>query len=530
MTTDLRPTVRKAGAVSTTVHDHGIGSWPMRRARISPHHTALIGPDEELDYATLASRVEHLATTLRTLGIGRGDRVAYLGPNAISTFECLFASGRRGAIFVPLNTRLAGSEIAYMLRDSGARLLVYGPECAATVAEADPESLGVQHVLSVDELRALVRSTPAEPDDPANHTTRVELDDPALILYTSGTTGRPKGAVLSHGNITWNTVNQLAHVDLASTDVTICAAPLFHVTGLGQITMPTFFKGGTVVVVPKFDPGPFLELIEQRRATGFAAVPTMLQMICDHPDWERRDVSSLRYVVFGGSPVLARVAQEWLARGVQVQQGYGLTEAAPGILMAVPEGIADHPVSAGVPHFFTDTTLETPLRERIDGPGQGELLVRGPHVFTGYWDRPGDTAEAMSADGWLRTGDVVRVDEDGWAQVVDRVKDMIISGGENIYPAEVEAVIAELPGIDQVAVVAKPDERWGEVGHAFVVLAEGATLDEAALRQHLEGRLARYKIPQSFDFVDDLPRTATGKILRAPLRERARTFPPKGHT
>ena len=529
MTTDVRPTVRKAGAVSTTVHDHGIGSWPMRRARISPHRTALVGPDEELDYATLAARVEHLATTLRTLGIGRGDRVAYLGPNAISTFECLFASGRRGAIFVPLNTRLAGSEIAYMLRDSGARLLVYGPECAATVAEADPESLGVQHVLSVDELRALVRSTPAEPDDPANHTTRIELDDPALILYTSGTTGRPKGAVLSHGNITWNTVNQLAHVDLASTDVTICAAPLFHVTGLGQITMPTFFKGGTVVVVPKFDPGPFLELLEQRRATGFAAVPTMLQMICDHPDWERRDVSSLRYVVFGGSPVLARVAEKWLARGVQVQQGYGLTEAAPGILMAVPEGIADHPVSAGVPHFFTDTTLETPLRERIDGPGQGELLVRGPHVFTGYWDRPGDTAEAMSADGWLRTGDVVRVDEDGWAQVVDRVKDMIISGGENIYPAEVEAVIAELPGVDLVAVVAKPDERWGEVGHAFVVLAEGATLDEAALRQHLDGRLARYKIPQGVEFVADLPRTATGKILRAPLRERARTSPPKGH-
>jgi len=197
--------------------------------------------------------------------------------------------------------------------------------------------------------------------------------------------------------------------------------------------------------------------------------------------------------------------------------------------MAVPEGIADHPVSAGVPHFFTDTTLETPLRERIDGPGQGELLVRGPHVFTGYWDRPGDTAEAMSADGWLRTGDVVRVDEDGWAQVVDRVKDMIISGGENIYPAEVEAVIAELPGIDLVAVVAKPDERWGEVGHAFVVLADGATLDDAALRQHLEGRLARYKIPQSVEFVDDLPRTATGKILRAPLRERARTSPPKGH-
>ena len=289
----------------------------------------------------------------------------------------------------------------------------------------------------------------------------MELEDPALILYTSGTTGRPKGAVLSHGNITWNTVNQLAHVDLASTDVTICAAPLFHVTGLGQITMPTFFKGGTVVVVPKFEPGPFLELLEQRRATGFAAVPTMLQMICDHPDWERRDVSSLRYVVFGGSPVLARVAQKWLDRGVQVQQGYGLTEAAPGILMAVPEGIAEHPVSAGVPHFFTDTTLETPLRERIDGPGQGELLVRGPHVFTGYWDRPGDTAEAMSADGWLRTGDVVRVDEDGWAQVVDRVKDMIISGGENIYPAEVEAVIAELPGIDLVAVVGQARRALG---------------------------------------------------------------------
>ena len=327
--------------------------------------------------------------------------------------------------------------------------------------------------------------------------------------------------MLTHGNLTWNTVNQLAHVDVLSTDVALCVAPLFHVTGLGQVSMPTLLKGGTVVVVPKFDAGAFLSLIGRRRATSFSAVPTMLQMMCEHPDWESADLSSLRYVIYGGSPITEKVAQAWLSRGVVLQQGYGMTEASPGVFMALADGSVSRPVSAGVPHFFTDVELDTTDGDRVVGAGQGELLVRGPHVFAGYWNRPEETARVLT-DGWYRSGDIVRIDDDGWAYVVDRVKDLIISGGENIYPAEVEAVITQLADVSAAAVVAVPDDTWGEVGCAYVVTRPGADLDEVALRAHLDQRLARYKIPRYIELRDDLPRNATGKVLRSVLRDQAR--------
>ena len=495
----------------------GIGSWPARRARMNPASVALSTEQEELTYAELTARVERTAQRLRDLGVSPGDRVAYLGPNSIDTWVCFFATARAGGIFVSLNIRLAAPEIGYMLGDSGSKVLVHGPECAELAANAGPTTHGVAHVVAAADLRpsAALEAAPVAIPEP------VEMDDPVLILYTSGTTGRPKGAVLTHGNITWNTVNQLAHVDVLSTDVALCVAPLFHVTGLGQVSMPTLLKGGTVVVVPKFDAGSFLALIARRRATGFAAVPTMLQMMCEHPDWESADLSSLRYVVYGGSSITEKVAQAWLSRGVTLQQGYGMTEAAPGVFMALPGGAVARPVSAGVPHFFTDVALETAEGQRSTGAGQGELLVRGPHVFAGYWNRPEETAQVVD-EGWYHSGDVVRIDDDGWAYVVDRVKDLIISGGENIYPAEVEAVIAQLADVTDAAVVAVPDDTWGEVGCAFVTTRPGSELDEIAVRAHLGQRLARYKIPRYFEFCDALPRNATGKIVRSVLREQAR--------
>ena len=475
-------------------------------------------------------RVEHTAARLRELGVSAGARVAYLGPNSIDTWVCFFATARAGGIFVSLNIRLAAPEIGYMLADSGSHVLVHGPECAELATTADPAEHGVAHVLPAAALRPSRRSEAAGGSplaDPVDGQDPVELDDPVLILYTSGTTGRPKGAVLTHGNVTWNTVNQLAHVDVLSTDVALCVAPLFHVTGLGQVSMPTLLKGGTVVVVPKFDAGGFLALIARRRATGFSAVPTMLQMMCEHPDWESADLSSLRYVIYGGSSITEDVAQAWLDRGVVVQQGYGMTEAAPGVFMALPRGAPSRPVSAGVPHFFTDVRLDVD-GEVAPGPGPGELLVRGPNVFAGYWNRPEETAQVLS-EGWYRSGDVVRIEDDGWAYVVDRVKDMIISGGENVYPAEVEAAITELADVTAAAVVAVPDQTWGEVGCAYVVLRAGTDLDEIALRAHLEQRLARYKIPRYVELCDDLPRNATGKVLRSVLRDQAREDHPLPH-
>jgi fatty-acyl-CoA synthase len=503
--------------------DFGLGSWPARRARIDPDRPALVQADRTLTYAGLAERVDRLAGALTRLGVRPGDRVAYLGVNALTVFETLFATARCGALFVPLNYRLSPAEIRYMLDDSGASVLVHSPDTDALLAGPLPET--VRHVVATDPASCPAGGLDFEAELAASGPapeTGVRLEDPCLLLYTSGTTGRPKAAVLTHGNLTWNTVNQLAHLDVLGTDKALCIAPLFHCVGLGQITLPTLFKGGSVEPVAKFDPGTILARIGEAGITSFSAVPTMLEMMCRHESWDRTDLSSLTCVLYGGSPVAERVARAWLDRGVRLLQGYGMTEAAPGVSMATHEGTLDHPVAAGVPHFFTDVAgLGAGLAPEPLGGTPAELLVRGPHVFAGYWNRPEET-EASFVDGdWFRSGDVVRVDEDGWAHVVDRVKDLIISGGENVYPAEIEAVAARLDAVDACAVVGVPDERWGEAGAAFVVVRPGAELDEPTFRAHLEQHLARYKIPKHVQFTDILPRNATGKIRRVELRARA---------
>ena len=511
------PAIRPSG-------NQGLGTWPWRRARMSPRAVALRQGDRALTYSELADRAARLASVLRGCGVGRGERVAYLGTNDLSTFEAFFASGLLGAVFVPLNTRLAAPEVAYMLQDCGATTLVIGNgvELVAKELAADP-ALAALPTLAIADLEAQVVAA-APLDDEVD----VVLSDPALLLYTSGTTGRPKAATLTHGNLTWNTVNQLAHFDTASTDRALCIAPLFHAVGLGQVTLPTLFKGGSVDVLDKFDAATVLRLVGEHGITSFSAVPTMLQLMVEDPAWAEADLSSLRHVIYGGSTVKESVARAWLDRGVRVLQGYGMTEAAPGIYMALHEGQADHPVSVGVPHFFTDVAAL-----RADGsvgpvPHEGpglELLVRGPNVFAGYWNRPDETAAGVVDDRWFRTGDILRADEDGWAHVVDRVKDVIISGGENIYPAEVEAVAVTCPGVRSAAVVAAPDQRWGEVGVAFVETFPGSSVTEVDLRAHFEANLARFKIPRQIVFVDALPRNATGKVKRVDLRERARTSP-----
>jgi fatty-acyl-CoA synthase len=505
----------------------GLGTWPARRARISPGRTALLDPHRSLTYAQLADRTARYAGALRRLGVGRGDRVAYLGVNAVEVFETFFAAWLLGAIAVPLNYRLSGAEIRYMLDDADVSVLVHSADTDALVGAAAPLPDGLR-VLAVHpascpagglDYEAEIAAGPALPAEPP-----VALDDSALILYTSGTTGRPKGAVLTHGNLTWNTVNYLGHVDVLSTDRALGIAPLFHCVGISQVTLPTLFKGGSVELVPKVEPGLVLERVSAARITSFSAVPTMLQMMCEHPSWDTADLSSLTLVQYGGSPVQERVAQAWLDRGVRLLQGYGMTEASPGVYMATHDGTVAHPTAVGVPHFFTDVALLREGRPEPVGVEPAELVVRGPHVFAGYWNRP-EESEAAFVDGppgagWFRTGDVLRVD-DGWAHVVDRVKDMYISGGENVYPAEVEAVAVQLPAVANCAVVGVSDRRWGEVGAAYVQVRQGASLTEAELRAHLEAKLARYKVPRYIEFLPELPRNATGKIRRVELRHRA---------
>jgi fatty-acyl-CoA synthase len=498
--------------------DYGVGSWPHRRARISPQHVALRQDGRELTYRRLAEEVDLLARSLAARGIGHGDRIGYLGRNDIAAFEVFFAAGRLGAIFVPLNTRLTPAEAGRLLDDARPAVLFFGPEQAGVAGQLSQPPLLVP--VASDQPGSIAALIEAGPEQ-APLAAEVGLPDDAVILYTSGTTGASKGAVLSHANLTFNAMNQLAHADVLSTDTALCMAPLFHATGLGQVSLPTLFKGGTVVIATTFDPAAILATIAGQRITSFSAVPTMLQMLCDHPDFAVTDLSSLRYVIYGGSAVAEHVAVAWQERGVPILQGYGMTEASPGVYLAVAEGAAGRPLSIGFPHFFTDVQLTAPGQNPAGTaaalPRQGELLVRGLNVSRGYWERPAETAAAFRG-GWFRSGDVLRIADDGWAYVVDRIKDLIISGGENIYPGEVEARIIALPGIADCALIGLPDPRWGEVGLAFVVRSGACDWTEATLREALRAELAPFKIPKRVRFVNQLPRTATGKVRKQDLR------------
>ena len=496
------------------MRNEGLGSWPARRARKTPHRTALIHGGTTLSYAELHTRVTRLAHALRARGIRRGDRVAYLGPNHPSYLETLFAAGVLGAVFVPLNTRLAGPEIGYQLSDSGARALVYGPSHAGLVAGL-PGSTDVRTYVEVGaEYEQVLAGSPAEPiDEP------VTGDDTCIIMYTSGTTGRPKGAMLTHGNLTWNAINVLVDTDLIADERALVSAPLFHTAGLNMLALPVLLKGGTCVLVEAFDPDATFDLIEQHRITFMFGVPTMFEQVARHPRWPAADLSSLRILTCGGSPVSTPLIAAYQERGLTFLQGYGMTEASPGTLFLDAEHAISKAGSAGVPHFFSDVRVVRPDLAPVDTGETGEVVLRGPHVMPGYWGLPEETA-ASFADGWFRSGDAARVDEDGYVFIVDRIKDMIISGGENIYPAEIEDLLLRHPDIAECAVIGVADEKWGEVPRAVVVPREGKVPDPDEVLASLAGRLAKYKIPKSVVVADELPRTASGKLLKSRVRKR----------
>ncbi|MFJ9039574.1 o-succinylbenzoate--CoA ligase [Streptomyces sp. NPDC102406] len=508
------------------MRNEGLGSWPARRARKTPHRTALIHNGTTTTYAALHERTTRLAHALRARGVRRGDRIAYLGANHPSYLEVLFAAGILGAVFVPLNTRLTGPEIAYQLTDSGAQTLFHAPthtDLLPTLRRHTDVHLyvqvgtqvltqeGTQVSTSYDELLSTVPPGAGPLDE------RVTGDDTCIIMYTSGTTGRPKGAMLTHANITWNALNVLVDIDLAADERALVSAPLFHTAGLNMLALPVLLKGGTCVLVESFDPAQTLDLVARHGITFMFGVPTMYDLVAREPAFPTADLTSLRTLTCGGAPVPTSLIATYQERGLSFQQGYGMTEAAPGVLFLDAEHAVDKAGSAGVPHFFSDVRVVRPdLTPAAEGE-TGEVLVKGPHVMPGYWGLPEATAAAFT-DGWLRTGDAARTDADGYIHIVDRIKDMIISGGENIYPAEVEDALLTHPDIAECAVIGVPDDTWGEVGRAFLVPHEGRTPDPAEVLTFLKTRLATYKIPKSAALVPDLPRTASGKLRKSALR------------
>lgn len=496
------------------MENEGIGDWAHRRRVKSAHRVAIVARGGvRRDYAALAERVDRIADALERRGIGRGERVAYLGENSAEFLETLLGVAALGAIFVPLNTRWAAPELAFGLADSGARLLVHDAGFADLVAEAAGE-VGTPRVAvgstggdagAVD-FESLVASGAGEHRD-----RRITLDDPAMILYTSGTTGRPKGAILTHGNLTWNALNVLVDYDVTSEDVALMVSPLFHVASLGMGALPTLLKGATLVLHERFEPAAALAAIQEHRVTTLSGVPTTFQMLAEHPDWASTDLSSVRRLTCGGSAVPARVAAAFEARGLAFSSGYGMTETSPGATSLSPVHAAARSETSGLAHFFTRVRVEAE-------PGAaGEILVAGPNVSPGYWGLPAESAAARDG-AWFRSGDVGILDEHGFLTIVDRAKDMFVSGGENVYPAEIEGLLLELEAVAAVAVIGVADERWGEVGRAVVVLRDGATLDAADVERHLSGRVARFKIPKSVVVVAELPRTASGKVVKPELR------------
>ncbi|MFC5819525.1 acyl-CoA synthetase [Nonomuraea harbinensis] len=489
------------------MRNEGIGSWPRRRARKTPGRVAVVHDGVDRTYRELDDRVTRLAHVLHASGVRRGDRVAYLGENHPAFLETLFAAGVLGAVFVPLNTRLAGEELTYLLADSGSAVLVRGRGCDA------PADLGVPVLYVHDGYEERLAAAPGTAfDEP------VFADDPCLIMYTSGTTGRPKGAVLTHGNITWNCLNVLVDLDLAGDEVTLVTAPMFHTAALNMTCLPTLLKGGRVLVEPAFRPEPALDLIARHRVTFLFGVPTMFDALASADSWGWADLSSVRTMLCGGAPVPEALIHTYLERGLSFVQGYGMTETSPGALCLDRDMSRRKAGSAGVPHFFTDVRVVGAGGADAGEDEPGEVLVRGPNVMRGYWKRPADTRAVLAGDGWFRSGDVATVDGDGYVFIVDRIKDLIISGGENIYPAEVENLLYEHPDVAECAVIGVPHDKWGEVGKAVVVLRAGAVPDEAALLDHLRRRLGRYKVPASVEFVPALPRSAAGKVLKPQLR------------
>nr|WP_040533836.1 long-chain fatty acid--CoA ligase [Gordonia rhizosphera] len=496
-----------------------LGSWIARRSAIGPDRPAITYEGRTQTYAEFSDRVDRMAAALAAGGISPGDRVGYLGLNHPMFLTAMFATARAGATFVPLNFRLTGPELAYILGDAGVHTLFADTDLAERVDSIDTD-LPVRRRVAVTTAPGwetaedlIMQHEPLrEPYHPAS-------SEPAVIMYTSGTTGRPKGAVLSHGNLFWNNVNALLSFDTVTDDVTYTAAPLFHIGGLNVTTLITLQKGGHVVLAHAFDPQQALADIASHRVTTMFGVPAMFLFMSQVPEFDTADLSSLRYLVCGGAPVPEPLMRRYAERGLKFAQGYGLTETAPlALVMGLDESERKIGAAGNKVLPLSDVRLVDASNTVVPVGEPGEICVRGPQVMVGYWRNPDATASAIDDDGWFHTGDIGREDEDGYIFVVDRVKDMVITGGENVYPAEVESVLYSHSAVAEVAIVGLPDEKWGEAVTAVVALApdEKVTLEE--LREFAADQLAAYKLPLRLEFVDALPRNPSGKVLKFQLR------------
>jgi fatty-acyl-CoA synthase len=487
-----------------------------------PDEVALIGDGRRVTHAELDRRVSALAAALRERGIGRGDVVGVLLNNRLEYLETVYAVNRLGAVFLLLNYRLAPREWEYMLDHAGARALVTEPELWAGLAPIAPEGLGSVVVVGGGECEAPTLDYDAlvaphvgvhVPD------AEVGTDDLQRLMYTSGTTSRPKGVCLTYGNVIHKILGQMVEFSITAADRVLVCGPLYHVGGMDLPGTGVLYAGGSMVVLPRFDAGAVLDSIEAERPTCVWLAPTMVNHVLEREDLLDRDTSSVRFMINGGEkmpvPLMERLLRAF--PGCWVADAYGLTETVGGDTFMDRAHVLSKIGSVGKPLLHLEARIAGPEGETLPAGELGEIALRGPKVFKGYWRNPEATAAALR-DGWFYTGDVGRTDEDGYLYIEDRKRDLIISGGENIASSEVERVLYEHEAVLEAAVVAVPHERWGEVPKAFVVVREGRQLTADALVAHCGEHLARFKVPKEIEFLPELPRTPSGKVLKRELR------------
>ena len=494
-----------------------VGRWIDDSARRSPDRVAVItagdGPVAEVSYASLAALVDRATGGLLQRGIGAGDRVFVLAHNRLETIALFFACARLGAVLVPGNRRLAAPELAGIVADADPAVIFLGPGARdlwrGVLAASTVSAPAVELATATDaSASSFVADLPHEGDTPL------------LLLFTSGTTGRPKGAVLTHRTITWNALNTEVGWDLSGRDATLCHTPLFHTGGWNVLTLPLLRRGGAVVLTAGFDPAFAGRGVAERGVTALFAVPTMWRLMLEAAD-ASVDLGGLAFAITGGAACPVPLIEAWAARGVVLRQGYGLTEVGPNCFFMPAHEALTHAGTVGFPMPHLEVRLVDGGGETVRGPGEGELLLRGPTVCAGYRGRPEATQNARRPGGWFATGDLFRRDADGRFAFVGRKKEMFVSGGENVYPAEVERALYDLPEVAEAAVVPVPHELWGEVGHAFVAPPAGVGadgVDGERILASCRSVLARYKVPKYITVLDALPKGPSGKIAKTALR------------
>ncbi|MGE5138955.1 MAG: class I adenylate-forming enzyme family protein [Rudaea sp.] len=509
-----------------------IGDYLGRREIYSPEKLAIIDysktPEWRLTYRQWNARANRLANWLHDVGgVGKGDRVAILARDGIEHLDCLYACGKLGAIHTAFNWRLHWRETAALVEKTTPKVLIYSDDFKANVAEIEAASRGtgcqIGHYLHLEgegipgsaHFETVVQASPAAPV----RCETLEAEDTFCLLFTGGTTGLPKAAMISHRMVCWNVLNTVIH-DLHHDDTYLNIYPLFHAGGLFAYMSSQVVFGNTSVLTRQFDPVQVLDLIQREKVTVFAGVPTMYQVMLQAPNFKSADLSSLRFCTCGGAPLPVPVVQQYMReKGILFKQGFGMTEYGVGLFALSAEDAERKAGSIGRPNFFIDVRVVDDDNRPL-GPNEvGELVLKGPSRFSGYWNDPEASKQVLDDEGWFHTGDLVRHDEEWYFYVVDRKKDMFISGGENIYPVEIENVLYKHPAVHMCAVVGMPDPRWGEVGKACVVLKPGAQATEEELLAFMQEHLARYKVPKSVAFLPALPISGMGKILKRELRD-----------